>query len=434
MASRKKMEPGVTRVVGRTRVIGTGETPPGGIIDFRGQLLAGRFRVEKLLADVLAGVRQGGEAHVYYGRDTEEDREVVIKMYRLPPRGGMKKLEALAKLKHENLLPILACGEAGGLAWEVQPLALGGTLAAGPLDGKPCPPATLRLVAGSVAAALQMLHAQRFVHRDIKPSNIYWMDHGRTRVALADYGIVSLVEDDGTHVTITGSGTTGYSAPEIYANRALPESDWFSLGLTLLELATGRSQFAGLNPLAIQALTTAGTIMIPDDFDNDLRNLLEGLLVKEYRHRFGAAEVFEWAAGRAVRPPRVRVGKRAGDGEDRLARVFEVPFSFGSRQVATLGDLVRAMRDEPEQAVKYLRRWSIPVWIRGEGMHDPALISLADTVQDLAQNEEDDELVVFRSIYAIEGRPRFLGCLETPEEVAAYIEEHRESLARTLFD
>jgi serine/threonine protein kinase len=86
------------------------------------------------------------------------------------------------------------------------------------------------------------LHQQRYFHRDIKPSNIILQPNGK--LALIDFGAVRKVTHTylgkvGVNQGVTSIGTPGYIAPEQIDGAALPQSDFFSLGRTLVHLLTG---------------------------------------------------------------------------------------------------------------------------------------------------------------------------------------------------
>jgi len=81
------------------------------------------------------------------------------------------------------------------------------------------------------------------VHRDIKPDNLIAGQDGN--IKLIDYGLASRVKDitDDT----SGSGTSGYIAPEVLRKEALESqsTDIFSIMMTFLELGCGASNTAG---------------------------------------------------------------------------------------------------------------------------------------------------------------------------------------------
>jgi serine/threonine protein kinase len=103
--------------------------------------------------------------------------------------------------------------------------------------------ADLKEIAIQVLEILDYLHHCQppVIHRDIKPSNILLAesDVGVGLVYLVDFGSVqSLAAREGSTITIVG--TYGYMPPEQFGGRAYPTSDFYSLGATLIYLATGK--------------------------------------------------------------------------------------------------------------------------------------------------------------------------------------------------
>lgn len=98
----------------------------------------------------------------------------------------------------------------------------------------------LRQIATQVLEILVYLHGQtpRILHRDIKPSNLIWGEDDR--IYVVDFGAVqarAATQDQ----TFTVVGTYGYTPLEQYGGRAVPASDLYALGATLIHLATGRA-------------------------------------------------------------------------------------------------------------------------------------------------------------------------------------------------
>lgn len=103
--------------------------------------------------------------------------------------------------------------------------------------------AQVKQIAKAVLEILIYLHKQNppVIHRDIKPSNILWSDRfncSAGEVYLVDFGSVQTVAaQEGKTVTVVG--TYGYMPPEQFGGRAVPASDLYSLGATLIYLVTG---------------------------------------------------------------------------------------------------------------------------------------------------------------------------------------------------
>ena len=101
----------------------------------------------------------------------------------------------------------------------------------------------LKQIARAVLEVLIYLHNRYppVIHRDIKPSNILLDNRSGNhagQVYLVDFGSVQAAASEGGTRTIVG--TYGYMAPEQFGERAVPASDLYGLGTTLIYLASGQ--------------------------------------------------------------------------------------------------------------------------------------------------------------------------------------------------
>jgi serine/threonine protein kinase len=101
----------------------------------------------------------------------------------------------------------------------------------------------LKQIAKAILEVLIYLHNRYplIIHRDIKPSNILLANRSGNSVGqvyLVDFGSVQAAASEGGTRTIVG--TYGYMPPEQFGERAVPASDLYALGATLIYLASGQ--------------------------------------------------------------------------------------------------------------------------------------------------------------------------------------------------
>ena len=199
---------------------------------------------------VLAVVGRGGTGVVLKAFDPALHRLAAIKVLAPPLAVGSaarqrftREARAAASINHDNVVPIHAVAEEGGLPYLVMPFIAGQSLQeridrAGPLQ-----PEEVARVGMQVAAGLAAAHAQGLIHRDIKPANIL-LESDLERVRITDFGLARAADDASlTHSGVI-AGTPQYMAPEQARGDAVdPRADLFSLGSVLYAMCTGRSPF-----------------------------------------------------------------------------------------------------------------------------------------------------------------------------------------------
>ncbi|MEL7351113.1 MAG: serine/threonine-protein kinase [Cyanobacteria bacterium J06560_5] len=201
-------------------------------------------------------LRKYNDRQTYLGWDSQRCIQVVIKI--LPFSYGFdwdnlkhfeRETNFLKQLSHPALPEYLDGFEIDqpdfkGFAW-VQKYIPAKSLADHLEQGRTFSEEDIKHIASSLLEVLTFLHQRNpaIVHRDVKPSNILLGDrtgHTCGKVYLIDFGAIqtgsSLPEG-----TITVSGTFGYGAPEQFRGEAIPASDLYGLGMTLIHLITGHN-------------------------------------------------------------------------------------------------------------------------------------------------------------------------------------------------
>ncbi|MCK2214790.1 protein kinase [Actinomadura sp. ATCC 31491] len=292
---------------------------------YEGWLLAGRYRLQ-------AELGRGGMGRVWRGRDELLDRPVAVKEVALDHRPQsereallrrtMSEARLAGRLSHPNITTVYDVVEADGRPWIVLQLVPAPTLADVLAQDGPLPPATVAGIGLQILDALAAAHAAGVVHRDVKPANIL-LDDDRRHAVLTDFGLATSVERP-VGVTEAGIvvGTPAYIAPErARGGTPTPESDLWSLGVTLYTAVEGRSPFEQGAALAtISAVLTAD----PEPFERAgaLAPLIAALLSKDPAGRPSVAEARRRL--RRVCAVAAGPGPAFGSGSASRTRVLEV--------------------------------------------------------------------------------------------------------------
>src|SRR5208337_3681468 len=146
-------------------------------------------------------------------------------------------------------------------------------------------------------ALASMIHAVSRAglrHRDIRPGTVLHSDAAGTFL-LSGFGHARLSTHDLD--AVPANELTRYTAPEMLAGAVSPASDWWSLGIVLLEKATGGACFEGINDQAFLLNVVANGADIPAGLNDDIRLLLRGLLARDRTARWAWDDVEAWIRG-----------------------------------------------------------------------------------------------------------------------------------------
>ncbi len=218
-----------------------------------GQVLAGKFRIERI-------VGEGGMGVVAEAMHLQLDERVALKFQRrevmkLPDVVARFDREARAsvKLKSEHVARVSDVGKTeDGIPFMVMELLNGRDLAqmlsdSGPLSVQEAVDYLIQACEGVGEA-----HARGIVHRDLKPENLFVVQRdGWAVVKVLDFGISKAVLVGTSSVDMSSNNTTSimgspyYMSPEqLRSTRTVDHrADIWSLGVVLFELLTGTTVF-----------------------------------------------------------------------------------------------------------------------------------------------------------------------------------------------
>ncbi len=194
-------------------------------------------------------IGSGGFGAVYRAYQSTIGREVAVKIilpgYANHPdfiRRFEREAQLIARLEHLHIVPLYDYWREPNSAYLVMRWLRGGSVGLSLKQGAfDLEPATVLLE--QVAAALATAHGNGIIHRDLKPSNILLDEEGNAY--LADFGIAKDLQQKGEVKGLnTIIGSPAYLSPEQARNEPItPQTDIYSLGVTMYELLTGKHPF-----------------------------------------------------------------------------------------------------------------------------------------------------------------------------------------------
>jgi hypothetical protein len=206
------------------------------------ELVMERFRL-------LEPIGSGGMGVVYRAFDERLQRHVAVKEIRVAESERvLREAQAAARLNHPGIVTVYELGERAGRALLVSELVPGETLGSLRRSGS-LTDRDVGEIGADLCDALAHAHAHGVVHRDIKPENVIVRgdDGGGRRAKLMDFGIARVAGVPTLTAAGEVVGTLAYMSPEQAEGLvAGPESDAYSLALTLFEC------WAGENPVAAE--------------------------------------------------------------------------------------------------------------------------------------------------------------------------------------
>ncbi|MDB5390776.1 MAG: pknB 10, partial [Planctomycetaceae bacterium] len=260
---------------------------------------------------------RGGMGIIYKARHVRLNREVAVKMLLAGVNATekycdrfLREAEAVASLKHPNIVQIYDMGERDGQLYFTMEFVEGGNLAQ-KLADMPLPPREACCLLATLATAVEAAHQSQIVHRDLKPANILLTADGTPKIS--DFGLARRLDDDSGLTWIGAAvGTPGYMAPEQAEAKPFklgPSVDIYALGAILYELLTGRPPFKGETAAeTVRQLISQAPVppsRLNQQISRDLETICLKCLHKEPQRRYVsaaalAADIHCWLAGEAI--------------------------------------------------------------------------------------------------------------------------------------
>ncbi len=250
--------------------------------------------------EICGELGRGGMGVVYKARHRRLNRLVALKMIRGAYVDDVQiarfkiEAEAVAALRHPNILQIYDIGEYKGSPYVALELLEGGSLL-DKMRGSVVPPKQAAEWMVPMVMAMDAAHKVGILHRDLKSANILFSADGIPKIT--DFGLAKRLEDDEGQ-THTGQvmGTPSYMAPEQArgdTKLAGPPADIYALGAMLYEMLTGRPPFKGVSAMDTMKQVLEQEPVSPSRMQfhipRDLETICMKCLQKEPKKRYATA-------------------------------------------------------------------------------------------------------------------------------------------------
>ena len=244
-------------------------------------------------------ISRGSVASIYRAIALENSQPVAIKLfnarYHADPRFAIRFREHLRRLvgiTHENLVSIFDYGIDQNRYYIVMEWVDGTDLGNYLSEYGLLTPDWTIFIATQVCGALEAIHTNGLVHQGIKPQNILLTSGGQ--VKLTDVGLSRLLSDSGLSQTHVMLGGVGYIPPEQVRGKGLvPQSDIYSLGVTMFEMLTGRLPFEARDAWSLVRMHVVNPPPSSQQFNQQvpegLANIVTRALQKDPEVRFPSA-------------------------------------------------------------------------------------------------------------------------------------------------
>ena len=234
-------------------------------------------------------IGKGRHSTVYKGRKKRSIEYYAIASIDKGQRARvLNSVHHIRALSHPNIVKFHNWYETNNHLWVITEYCTGGDLKSIVAVEDAFPETSCRVFAGDIVEGLAHLHAHGVVYADLKPSNIL-MDACAT-LRLYDFGLALHVDNAKADNRV---GTPSYMAPELFLEGGVHsyQSDMWSLGCILYELATGRPPFVDTQLQGLIEKIVHEPHAKVETYSQAFNDLIDSLLNKDPLQRPTWAEV-----------------------------------------------------------------------------------------------------------------------------------------------
>ena len=239
-------------------------------------------------------IKSGGFGKVFLAKEVSTKKEYAIKQTSIQGFSNetiynlSREYMILKEMSHKNIVKFHTFFTYDNKFYTVMDYARGGELSVLLEEKKKLSEEEAKLIFKQIYNAVCYIHSKNIIHRDLKPNNILFLDEERTHVVIIDFGISGVA--NGNQRESIKAGTVKFLPPEMLSGKEFSSSaklDMWALGVILYRMVEGEYPFEGKNNkdnihnIFKAKLEFNSKIKI----STPLRQLIEGLLEKNYRFR-----------------------------------------------------------------------------------------------------------------------------------------------------
>ncbi|HEX2571515.1 MAG TPA: protein kinase [Polyangia bacterium] len=380
--------PGPGRGAEAARAMSANAEPEQGATTYLGKVLAGRYRLDKLIG-------KGGMGWVYEAEHVEIGKKVAVKVLR--PRYSndaeqvarfRSEARAASLIGHPNIIDVLDFGTTDqGNFFLVMELLQGCDLAEVLQQEVRLSPSRAVHICAQVCRAVAAAHEAGIIHRDLKPGNIFLAqrDGNIDFVKVLDFGIATSMTEGGMRrLTAPGLaiGTPEYMAPEQASGGSIDQRvDVYAVGAILYEMLTGTPPHGGGNALTVLSRKVAEMPLSPRELNQEIPESLAeavmGALERDPVRRIGSMRALEYEITKSMKGRGSAVAALLGLKKEASAWQ-EGPGGLGSPMpaMAPAGDFTPDRKTEPLRPIS-----DEPVVSRSPEPSSPSLEEQIPTIE-----------------------------------------------------
>ncbi|KAL2324553.1 hypothetical protein Fmac_023611 [Flemingia macrophylla] len=244
----------------------------------------------------------GSFGHVYLGFNNESGEMCAMKEVTLfsddpksmeSAKQFMQEIHLLSRLQHPNIVQYYGSETVDDKLYIYLEYVSGGSIHKLLREYGKFGEPVIRSYTQQILSGLAYLHAKNTLHRDIKGANILVDPNGR--VKLADFGMAKHIK--GQSCPLSFKGTPYWMAPEVIknSNGCNLAVDIWSLGCTVLEMATTKPpwfQYEGVAAM-FKIGNSKELPTIPDDLSNEGQDFVRKCLQRNPHDRPSASELLD---------------------------------------------------------------------------------------------------------------------------------------------